>query len=467
MSFALDDDGPAATEAQWRARAAAALKGAPFDSLVSQSAEGLRYGPLYPPASGGPRALRGEAGAWKIAQRVDHPDSSAANALALTDLEGGADALTLVTDAAPAARCAGVAIASLADLDDTLAGIHPDLISLRFDAGADAPRIAALFAALVQRRRLDAGRLCADFGCDPVALYAAGRKAPEIGAALAATARALKTQGFSGAAHLADGRVWHDAGAGEAQELGLVLASAVETLRLLEVHGLAVADAAPDTAFCLAADADIYLGLAKFRALRLLWARVEAACGLTARAIRIHAETSWRMMSRLDPHVNILRCGAAVFAAGLGGADTIAVTPFTAAHGLPDAFARRIARNTSLVLLEEAHLAKVADPAAGAGGFEALTQGLCERAWAFFQSIEAAGGLLAALAAGAPQAAVAATAAIRAAAIASGRQPLTGATVFKLADAAPPPVLPVRLGAPVQGIVAARRDSEPYDMARD
>ena len=463
MGFALDDYA-VGTEAQWRARAIAALKGAPFDRLVSQSAEGLRFGPLYAPAQGGPRALRGEAGAWKIAQRVDHPDTGAANALALADLEGGADALTLVTNAAPAARGAGVALATVADLEDTLAGVHPDLICVRIDAGADAPRVTALFAALVRRRRLDAGQLSVDFGCDPVALHAAGFAAPDIGAALAATARTLKTHGFAGITHIADGRVWHDAGAGEAQELGLVIASAVETLRLLEAQGFALADAARDLAFCLSADADIYLGLAKFRALRLLWARVEASCGLPARPIRLHAETSWRMMSKLDPHVNILRCGAAVFAAGLGGADTITVTPFTAVLGLPDAFARRIARNTSLVFLEEAHLAKVADPAAGAGGFEALTQGLCETAWVFFQGLEAAGGLLAALRGGAPQAAVAATAAVRAAAIASGRQPLTGTTVFRLADAVPPPVLlQVKPGAPVQGAMAARRDAEPCE----
>ena len=169
------------------------------------------------------------------------------------------------------------------------------------------------------------------------------------------------------------------------------------------------------------------------------------------------------MLSRRDPHVNILRAGAAVFAAGLGGADCITVTPFTAALGLPDALARRIARNTSLVFLEEAHLARVADPAAGAGGFEALTQGLCEKAWKLFQDMEAAGGLLAAIQAGLPQAAVAQVAAARAAAIASGQQPLTGTTVFTLKDEVPAAVLDVVLQVPVVGAMPARRDAEPYE----
>ena len=179
MRFALDDDRDKnkdlLDEGRWRARALAALKGAPFDALVSESLDGLRFGPLYAPATGGARALRAAAGPWRIAQRVDHPDSGAANAQALDDLAGGADALTLVTNAAPAARGAGLAISSLADLDDALAHVHLDLIALRLDAGAAARRVAALLAALVKQRRLDASQLAIDFGCDPVALHAAGQ----------------------------------------------------------------------------------------------------------------------------------------------------------------------------------------------------------------------------------------------------------------------------------------------------
>ena len=109
--------------------------------------------------------------------------------------------------------------------------------------------------------------------------------------------------------------------------------------------------------FRLSADADQFLTIAKFRALRKLWARVEASCGLAPEPCFISAETAWRMMTRRDPHVNILRATIAAFAAALGGADAITVLPFTAALGLPDRFARRIARNTQLLLSEESHLA--------------------------------------------------------------------------------------------------------------
>ena len=172
----------------------------------------------------------------------------------------------------------------------------------------------------------------------------------------------------------ADGRVIHNAGGSEAQELAFVLATALAYLRALEAEGVALEDARNMIFFRLAADADQFLTIAKFRSLRKLWARVEDFCGMTPEAAFVSAETAWRMMTRRDPHVNILRTTVAVFAAALGGADAIGVLPFTAALGLPDGFARRIARNTQLILLQEAQLAKVADPAAGSGAVEDLTR---------------------------------------------------------------------------------------------
>ena len=182
--------------------------------------------------------------------------------------------------------------------------------------------------------------------------------------------------------------------------------------------------------FRLAADADQFLTIAKFRALRKLWARVEQACGLAPVPAYVAAETAWRMMTRRDPYVNILRSTVAVVAAGLGGADAITVLPFTAALGLPDGFARRIARNTQLILLEESNLAKVSDPAAGSGGIEDLTQQLCAAAWSLFQEIEKAGGAAAALEQGLIQSKVAATRAEREKNVARRRDALTGTSEF-------------------------------------
>src|SRR5437764_10196282 len=121
--------------------------------------------------------------------------------------------------------------------------------------------------------------------------------------------------------------------------------------------------------------------------MRLFWTRIEEACGLTPKPLFISADTAWRMLRQRDPYVSMLRATIATFSAGLGGANAISVLPHTLALGLPDPFARRVARNTQLVLLEESNLAKVSDPAAGSGGIEALTQQLCEAAWTLFQQI--------------------------------------------------------------------------------
>ncbi len=196
---------------------------------------------------------------------------------------------------------------------------------------------------------------------------------------------------------MADGRVVHDAGGSEAQELAFVLAVAVAYLRALEASGMPL-DAARDMIYArMSADADQFLTMAKFRALRKLWARIEQACGLEPSPLFVAADSAWRMLSRRDTDVNMLRATMATFAAGLGGANSITVLPHTLALGLPDAFARRVARNTQLILLEESNLAKVTDPAAGSGGIELLTTQLCTRAWELFREIEKAGGIWAAL----------------------------------------------------------------------
>lgn len=181
----------------------------------------------------------------------------------------------------------------------------------------------------------------------------------------------------------ADGRTWHEQGATEAQELGAVLADAVARMRSMDDLNDAVLTRS--VSVTLAANQDMFACLAKFRAMRLLWARVLEASGLPQAPLKLHAETSWRMMAKLDPHTNIIRATAAVFGAALGGADSICVLPFSLSQGLPNGFARRVARNVQTVLAEEANLWRVADPASGAGYIETLTQALCETAWEVFQ----------------------------------------------------------------------------------
>jgi methylmalonyl-CoA mutase len=477
---------PAATRDDWLKLVERVLKGGDFDTtLVARTYEGIRIEPLYGKAEEPERPRLPAHGRWRIAQRVDHPDADAAGELALADLEGGADALTLVFPEAASARGFGLAAQDVDDLDRALRGVKLDLIRLRVEAGGAGFWAASLVAALADRRGHALADLDLDLGLDSIGAIATAGHLPEAWDWLAARSAdllsSLAKRGFRGRAFLADGRPYHEAGAGEAQELAAVLSTGLAYLRALEGGGHSL-DAARDAlSFLLVADADQFLTVAKLRALRRLWARIEEGCGLDPKPIRLDAETAWRMATRHDPWVNLLRGTMAAFSAAIGGADCVTVLPFTAALGLPDAFARRLARNTQLILLEEASLWRVADPAAGAGGIEALTEAFCERAWELLQDIEREGGIVASLAAGAVQARIAAVRSARQRAIATRQQPITGTSAFPNLDEADVRVLlpsPSRGGAiggrdelgggqsditPLPSI----RDAEPYERLRD
>ena len=480
--FPLAAEFPRTTQAEWRKLVDAALKGAAFDKrLVTHTYDGLRVEPLYGRAAGvKPLAGRAPGTSWALMQRLDHPDPAAANVQALQDLENGAAGLCLVFAGAPAARGYGVVANDTATLDHTLSGVMLDLIPLRIETSPFAGRpVANLMMELVDVRKLDPAKLTVDFGLDPIGDMARTGSAllpwPELSARAGATAKDVRAKGFD-SAHLlrADGRAVHEAGGSEAQELAFSIAAGVSYLRLLEASGFALEQARQRISFLMAADADEFLTIAKFRALRKLWARVEQACGLKPQPAFVSAETAWRMMTRRDSYVNMLRATIAVTAAGVGGADAISVLPFTAALGLPDAFARRVARNTQLILLEESNLFRVSDPAAGSGGIEALTTQMSHAAWALLQEIEAAGGAAAALEQGLIQKKIAATRTEREAATARRKDAITGTSDYPNLGELPVAVLDV----PRPAVPAAKaaitfealpqiRLAEPFEALRD
>jgi methylmalonyl-CoA mutase len=424
-----------ATYDDWRKLVDGVLKGAPFEKLVGKTYDGLRIEPIYQRARG-TTPIAGRAGAvpWQIMQRIDHPDAAAANAQALHDLENGANGLTLVFAGANGAHGFGLDPTAEA-LEKVLDGVFIDAgISIELQVGPQSRMAAIHMAELVKRKGIDPAACAICFGLDPIGACAVWGSSPyswpEIVPAVTGGIKGLAAMGFKGPFAPADGRVIHDAGGSEVQELAFVLAAGVEYTRALESTGVTLENTQGMIYARLSADADQFLTMAKFRALRLLWARVEQSCGLAPKPLFIAADTAWRMLTQRDPYVNMLRATMATFSAGLAGADGITVLPHTLALGLPDAFARRAARNTQLVLLEESNLAKVADPAAGSGGIEALTHELCEAAWALFQEIEKAGGAFAALQQNLVQRKVAATRAVRETNIARRKEVLTGASEF-------------------------------------
>ncbi|MDX2221669.1 MAG: methylmalonyl-CoA mutase family protein [Rhodospirillaceae bacterium] len=442
---------PAATDAAWLALVDKILGGVPFEKkLVSRTYDGLAIKPLYTRADwdgagdpagfpGGAPYVRGSSalgtsqGGWDIRPAHGHPDPAEANRQILEDLEGGATSIVLRTDPAGAH---GVCVRSLADFDAALKDVYLDLAPVVLEPTGPSLPLSALFMQLLARRGVKPEQFRGNFGADPLASLAnSGTLIVDMPVVLA---RMADTAAYAAATYPharalnAKSVVYHSAGAGEALELACVMATAVEYLRALAKAGMPIDAACGQMAFTLAADADVFLTVAKFRAARKLWARIAEACGASPerRTAPIAAQTAPRMMSRRDPWVNILRTTVACFAAGVGGADAITAAPFDSALGYPRALGRRIARNMQIVLMEEAGVNRVADAAGGAYLFERLTEELASAAWSQVQQIERAGGMAAALMSGAIAAKIEAVAAERLKNLSRRKDALTGVSEF-------------------------------------
>jgi methylmalonyl-CoA mutase len=477
--FRLAAEFPPTTEADWRKLVEAALKGAAFDKrLVSKTYDGLKVEPLYPRAAGALAISGRSAVPWQVIQRVDHPNAKAANKQALNDLENGATGLSLVFAGSVGAYDYGLD-GKKETIATALDGVYLDAgIALELDLSAQHKDAGQHLAAVLKERGVAPDKTQIRFGYDPLGAKARSGGSPlswsRIATLFADIVSDLSERGFAGPFAVADGRNVHAAGGSEAQELAFAIANAVEYLRLFTQAGTPLEAVRKHVWFRLAADADEFLTIAKFRALRKLWARIEEASGLKPQPAFVSAETAWRMMSTRDPYVNMLRTTIAVTAAGLGGADSISALPFTIALGLADPFARRVARNMQLVLLEESNLFRVVDPAAGAGGIEALTGEIAKTAWSLFQEIEAVGGAALAIEQGLLQKKVTATRAERLKAIARRKDALTGVSDYpdlgelpvKVLDVARVTVPPMPASITFESLPPMRL-AEPFEALRD
>jgi methylmalonyl-CoA mutase len=367
-----------------------------WQELARQTLDGIVISPLGTPDLLERLVIAGRparAGAWGVRSEIS------TNQDALTDLAGGVTSLWVRAGSAP-------------DWSALLDGVRLDLAAVVLD-GAD-PEGFLSYA--------DGGALAAgtNLGFD-------ARTATREQAAVATRAGVL---GF-----VADATVVHDRGASDVQELGYAMSVGAQALRALVETGLPVDDAAALIEFRLAATVEQFPSIAKLRAARRLWARVLELSGAEARGMCLHAVTSRPMMSVYDPWVNLLRTTVAAFAAGVGGADAVTVIPFDGPLGRPDDFGRRIARNTSALLIAESHVAAVTDPAGGSYAVEKLTDDLAVAAWELFGRLDEGADLV-------PM--VAATVAERDHQIATRVRPITGLTEFpNLSE-----VLPERQGDP-------------------
>ncbi len=435
------------TRADWEAITATVLRKAgrlgPDDAdadvwtkLTRTTLDGIAITPLGTPdlleeieTSGRP----GRVGEWDVCGYFADPDAALTAADIQTDLSNGVTSLWLQVGTG------GLAAESLAA---ALSGVLLDVAPVTLEA-SDPVAAAEAFAA-VAAGQVSEGRALAEgtnLGADPIGSRVGSTTEPpvdDIDGVVAAVARIATDLGC--AALVVDGTEVHDLGASDVQELGWSLAVGAAYLRSLVAAGYDVTTAAGLIGFRYAATDEQFPTIAKLRAARRLWDRVLELSGVAAdrRHQHQHVVTSRPMMSKYDPWVNMLRTCVAAFSAGVGGADSVTVLPFDAHIGLPDAFSRRIARNTSALLIHESHLGKVADPAGGAFAVEKLTDDLAVAAWAEFGTIEAAGGAVAALADGSLIGRIGAVVVEREAQIAFRKRPITGLTEFpNLAETLP------------------------------
>ena len=400
----LAGDFPAADEAEWRALVAKVLKGADFERrLVRETDDGIAIQPLYtasttnPGVPGATPYIRGAAAVatWDIRQRHGHGDPALVNAQILEDLSQGVTSIQLCLEPA-----------SPASLMRMLNEVDLELAPIGLEAGADCATAGEEFLKLAAGRIDTPENLRADLNADPLGAAITGASLDldtAIQAAIGLTAKA-GADWPEVVSLVADGRPYHAGGASEAQELACAVATGIAYLRALVESGLAPAAAAGRSA---SHSPSTPISSCRWRSCgRCVGSGAACSrspgprppcprCASTPRPPR-------GCHPRFDPYVNVLRGTVAAFAAAAGGATSITVLPFDHAIGSPQAGARRIARNTQHVLIEESSLGRVIDPAGGSWYVETLTEQLAPEAWALVQEIERQGGMLRGAAPGLP-----------------------------------------------------------------
>lgn len=393
---------------------------------------------------------------WDIRALHEDPDVTVTKAAILDDLERGATSVWL--------RIGADAIA-VADIPAVLEGVRPELCAVAVSAveeqQAAADALAAYFRASGQQ-----AKVVGNLGIDPLAAAAQTGGAPDLSVLPGAIETAKEFPGVR--ALVVDMLPYDNAGAGDVEVVAYAVATGVEYVRALAEAGVSPAVAFGQLAFRVPASADQFTTISRLRAMRRLWARVGEVLEVPEadRGALQHAVTSWRMVTRDDPYVNLLRGTIATFAGAVGGAEIVTTLPFDTAHGLPSESSRRMARNTQLVAAEESNLGRVTDPAGGAWFVETMTAQIAEKAWALFQSLEAAGGMAKAIADGTVRGQIEAVVAERAKRLATRKQPITGVSMFPLAEE-PTLEAKARPAAPQRSGLVPVRDSQVFEDLRD
>lgn len=419
---------------EWKSVTEKSLRGASFEKLLTKTYEGITLQPMYQqqmlenvpytdsmpglyPFRRGTAAIRNETKPWIINQEIAYESPKRANEAICNDLENGQTGINLVLK--DAANGSGVVLQDKADLNIVFQNINLERYPVHMHAGAISLPIIACFVSYLKDKKIFLGNVQGCIGADPLAtLISSGSLPYPVDAAydvLANVTAWSKHNIPKLSTILVQGHPYHDGGGSAVEEMAFALTTAVEYVDNMLKRGLTIDDVACRVTFSFSIGSNLFMEIAKFRVARMLWATIVRAFGGndTSQKMKIHARTSKWNKTIYDPHVNILRGAIEAFAGAVGGVDSMHVAPFDEVTKTPTDFSRRVARNTQIILQEEAHLGKVTDPAGGSWYVEELTDEVAKKVWALFQEVEAKGGMLAALQVGFPQQKVAETAAKR------------------------------------------------------
>lgn len=438
---------------EWEQEAEKSLKGKPLEKLVTTTYEQLQIKPIYIRSDiettpeqypGFPSYVRGTEPdgymkkPWAVSQAISAKSPKEWNEIATYDIARGQTEIHLILDEL------GFSITSLEDVETMFSGISLSDYSIRLDAGACSLSVLALFIAYFHKQQLPLDSLRGTIGMDPLSALAIKGELPTSLSTLydvmADVTRWAKEQLPLIKTIIVHGEPYHHGGANAVQELAFSFATAVEYINECLKRGLTVDEVAERMSFSFAIGADFFMEIAKLRAARAMWSNIIQAFGGSERAqkMSLHARTSYFTKTVYDPYVNMLRASAEAFAAIVGGANSLHVSPFDEAIRPADEFSRRIARNTQLILLEEAHIGEVIDPAGGSYYVETLTVQVAEEAWKLFQQIEAKGGMTKVLEEGFVQAEVEKVAKLREQNVKMRKEKIVGTNFY--ANLAEPPV---------------------------
>ncbi len=449
----LRESFPAASFEQWKEAALKLLKGRPFETLIKKTYEGIDIQPIYmkevmkdlphtdalpgqAPFVRGEKALQFVTDSWKIAQELPYADPKEFNAALKNDLARGQNAVTVALDRATIAGLnpgdsksgvvgdGGLSLATMEDAKTAFDGVDLEKTAVYVNSGPSGVAVAALLAACAKAQGKSLGKMQGCIGMDPIEYLAVNGELPvspdEAYNEMATLTKWAKDNAPGLRTIAANAYAYNHSGGNAVQDIAFAIATAVEYMAALQERGLSVDDIASKIAFGFSLGGDFFMEIAKLRAVRLVWAKVVDAFGGSSEAKKVYlnVRTSKFNKTVIDPYVNLLRVTTEAFSGVLGGCNSMHVSPFDEAIGLPSEFSRRVARNVQIMLREEWNLNKIVDPAGGSWYVETITDQLAKKAWDLFKEIEKKGGMLKALQEGFPQEAVAKIAADRQKAVA-------------------------------------------------